>query len=32
MELSRNLTDVFEDGFVEDKKKTLAQRDRKSVV
>ena len=26
MELSRNLTDVFEDGFVKDKKKTLAQR------
>ena len=26
MELSRNLTDVFEDGFVKDKKKLMAQR------
>gem|GEM_PF-4557315 len=26
MELSRNLTDVFEDGFVKDKKKVMAQR------
>lgn len=26
MELSRNLTDVFEDDFVKDKKKVMAQR------